>query len=168
MKKLFLPLVFIFLLISCKSKTESESEMQMRIDHESVKAKETISENNRQVGKWYKAKQIDSVLNDMAGNIIQFAPNNKPLMGKDSIKNYWNQLFQFGDIDFSLHTQEVKANGPMAIEWGKYELKFTPNEKSPIPAFSDSGNYLTYWQKINNSWKAVWDAPVSSLPLPIK
>ena len=89
-------------------------------------------------------------------------------MGKDSIRNYWNQLFQFGDIDFSLQTQDVKANGPLAIEWGKYDLKFTPNEKSPIPAFADNGNYLVYWHKINNSWKAVWDAPVSSIPLPSK
>lgn len=168
MKKMFLPSFCILLLLSilsCNSYTESESEMQQRIDNESVKAKEVISKNDQQIGKWYKAKQIDSVLNYMADDIIQFPPNNKPLIGKDSIKNYWNQLFQFGNIDFSLHTQEVKANGPLAIEWGKYGLTFTPNENSPIPAFADSGNYLVYWHKINNNWKAVWDAPVSSMPL---
>ncbi|MBS1620803.1 MAG: nuclear transport factor 2 family protein [Bacteroidetes bacterium] len=171
MKKVFFPSIFIFLILSilsCNSKTETESETQKRIDNESVKAKNAISENNLQIGKWYKAKQIDSVLSYMADNIIQFPPNNKPLIGKDSIRNYWNQLFQFGDIDFSLQTQDVKANGPLAIEWGKYDLKFTPNEKSPIPAFADNGNYLVYWQKINNDWKAVWDAPVSAMPLPPK
>lgn len=171
MKKAFLPSMITLLLLSilsCNPKTETESDTQQRIDNESVKAKDAISENNKQIGKWYKAKQIDSVINFMADDIIQFPPNNKPLMGKDSIKNYWNQLFQFGDIDFSLQTQEVKANGPLAIERGKYDLKFTPNANSPIPAFVDTGNYLTYWHKINNSWKAVWDAPVSSIPLPSK
>lgn len=171
MKRVFLQSMIVFSLlsiISCNSKTETESEMQQRIDNESAKAKEAISNNDNQIGKWYKAKQIDSILNYMADNIIQFPPNNKPLLGKDSIRNYWNQLFQFGDIDFSLQTQDVKANGPLAIEWGKYDLKFTPNEKSPIPAFADNGNYLVYWHKINNSWKAVWDAPVSSIPLPSK
>ena len=104
----------------------------------------------------------------MADSIIQFPPNNKPLIGKDSIKNYWKQLFQFGNIEFSLQTQEVKANGPLAIELGKYNLTFNPDTNSPVPAFMDSGNYLVYWQKINDTWKAIWDAPVSSMPLPSK
>ncbi|MCC7157912.1 MAG: nuclear transport factor 2 family protein [Ignavibacteria bacterium] len=171
MRKVFLPSMIISLLLSilsCNSKNENDNEMQERINNESVKAKESISDKNKQIEKWYKAKQIDSVLNYMADDIIQFAPNNKPLMGKDSIKNYWNQLFQFGDIDFSLQTQNVKANGLLAIELGKYDLKFSPNAKSPIPAFVDSGNYLVYWHKVNNSWKAVWDAPVSAMPLPSK
>ncbi|MBS1928025.1 MAG: DUF4440 domain-containing protein [Chitinophagaceae bacterium] len=171
MKKKFNPfLFFIFLLpfLSCQTKMETESDMQKRIDNESVKAKEAIIQNNLQIEKWYKAKQIDSILNYMANDIIQFPPNNKPLIGKDSVRNNWNQLFQFGAVDFSLQTQDVKANGPLAIEWGKYTLTFTPADKSPIPAFSDNGNYLVYWKKINNEWKAVWDAPVSSMPLPSK
>lgn len=149
-------------------KSETDSEINKRIENESLKAKESISDNNKQIEEWYKAKQADSLISYMANDIIQFPPNSKPLVGKDSIKNYWTQLFQFGNIDFSLQTQDVKANGPLAIEWGKYNLKFTPNEKSPVPAFADSGNYLVYWCKINDKWKGVWDAPVSTVPLPSK
>lgn len=168
MKKIIFFTISLLFILSCNQKTESNEEMQERIKSESVKAKEAISANNAEIEKWYKAKQIDSVTNYMAGNVIQFAPNRNPLIGKDSIKNYWGQLFQLGNIEFSLHTQEVNANGPLAIEFGKYSLTFSPNANSPIPAFTDSGNYLVYWQKINDKWKAVWDAPVSTNPLPAK
>mgnify|MGYP001553714976 CR=1 FL=1 len=168
MKEISFFSIFLFLIVSCNTKSETGSEVQEKIKNESLKAKESINNNNKQIEKWYKAKQIDSLVSYMADNVIQFPPNSKPLIGKDSIKNYWTQLFQFGNIDFSLQTQDVKANGPLAIELGKYNLKFSPNEKSPIPTFVDSGNYLVYWHKTNGNWKVVWDAPVSTMPLPQK
>lgn len=159
-------LAFLFSILSCNVKSETDTETQQRIKNESQKAQESISNNNRQIEKWYNTKQIDSLIYYMADNVIQLPPNSKPLIGKDSVRNYWGQLFQFGSIDFSLNTQEVKANGPLAIELGKYSLNFIANESSPIPAFADSGNYLVYWHKINDNWKIVWDAPVSIMPLP--
>ena len=168
MKRISSYSIFLLSILSCNVKSETDAETQERIKNESLKAQESISNNNRQIEKWYKAKQIDSLINYMADSVIQLPPNSKPLFGKDSIKNYWGQLFQFGSIDFSLQTQEVKANGPLAIELGKYSLKFIPIANSPIPAFVDSGNYLVYWHKINENWKAVWDAPVSTMPLPSK
>ena len=153
---------------SCNQRLETDSETQKRIDTESQEAKKSIDNNNKQVENWYKAKQADSLINYMADNVIQFPPNSAPSKGKDSIRKYWEQLFQFGNIVFSLHTQDVKANGPLAIELGKYSFKFSPQQNSPIPAIVDSGNYLVYWKKINGNWKVVWDAPVSTIPLPQK
>ena len=168
MKRISSYSILILSILSCNVKSETDSETQERMKKESLQAKESISNNNRQIEKLYMTKRIDSLINYMADNVIQFPPNSNPLIGKDSIRKYWEQLFQFGNIDFSLRTQEVKANGPLAIELGKYSLKFRPAENSPIPAFADSGNYLVYWHKINDHWKAVWDAPVSSMPLPSK
>jgi ketosteroid isomerase-like protein len=167
MKRISSYSIFLLLILSCNVKSETDSEAE-RIKNESMKAQESISNNNRQIEKWYKAKQVDSLISYMADNVIQFPPNSKPSVGKDSIRKYWEQLFQFGSIDFSLRTQEVNANGPLAIELGKYNLKFVPVANSPIPAFVDSGNYLVYWHKINENWKVVWDAPVSTTPLPSK
>ncbi|MBS1682375.1 MAG: DUF4440 domain-containing protein [Bacteroidetes bacterium] len=168
MRNIFFFSIFFLLLISCDKSPETNSDIQERIVNESMKARESIIAINKQAEIWYKSKQIDSLTNYMADDIIQFPPNNKPLTGKASIKDYWKQLFQFGDIVFSLQTQEVKANGPLAIELGKYNLKFSPSANSPVPAFVDSGNYLAHWHKINDNWKVVWDAPVSSVPLPSK
>lgn len=168
MKKTSFLSILILSILSCNVKPETSSEINERIKNESLQAKESISNNNKQIEKWYKAKQADSLISYMADDIIQFPPNSIPLIGKDSVKNYWTQLFQFGNIDFFLQTQDVKVNGPLAIEWGKYSLAFSPIEKSPVPAFADSGNYLVYWRKINDKWKVVWDAPVSTMPLPAK
>ncbi len=72
---------------------------------------------------------------------------------------------QFGIWEFTLNTKEVKGANNIAVELGEYTLKFTPNENSPIPQMSDKGNYVVLWEKIDGEWKAVWDAPVSEVPL---
>jgi ketosteroid isomerase-like protein len=168
MKKKCCYLILLLSIFSCNERSETDNETQKRIDSESLEAKKSIDKNNKQIEKWYKTKRADSLINYLADNGIQFPPNNEPLRGKESVRKYWEQLFQFGNIDFSLQTQNIKANGPMAVELGKYSFKFSPNQNSPIPAIVDSGNYLVYWEKINGNWKVVWDAPVSTIPLPQK
>ena len=166
MTKLILYSFSLLLMISCNDKMETGSQLQQRISTESQTVKQLIANNNKQIEKWYKTKQPDSLIAYMADNVIQFPPNSSPLKGKNSIKEYWQQMFHYGDIDFSLQTQQVRANGPLAIEQGKYIFRFTPTAtESPIPSIVDSGNYLVHWEKINNDWKIVWDAPVSMIPL---
>ncbi|UWX54227.1 hypothetical protein NYZ99_14805 [Maribacter litopenaei] len=31
----------------------------------------------------------------------------------------------------------------------------------------DMGNYVVLWEKIDDDWKVLWDAPVSSVPMPM-
>jgi hypothetical protein len=31
----------------------------------------------------------------------------------------------------------------------------------------DEGNYLVLWEKIDGDWKILWDAPVSTVPMPM-
>lgn len=165
MKKNGFILAASLLMLSCNQKQNTEDDIQKEMSTESAIAQKLIDSTNKRIETYYKNKQVDSIVVQMADDVIQFPPNNKPLEGKDNIKNYWQQLFQFGDVDFSLQTQKVNANGPLAIEWGKYSVKFTALPNSPVPTFADSGNYLVYWKRINGNWNAVWDAPVSSLPL---
>lgn len=83
MKKISLFSIFLFSILSCNTKSETGNEVQERIKNESLKAKESISNNNKQIEKWYRAKQIDSLVSYMDDNVIQFPPNSKPLTGKD-------------------------------------------------------------------------------------
>lgn len=159
MESIRLYLLLTLMLIAC-----NDTDSHNNVNHESEEAKAFIIKANDEIERWYREKKTDSLLTHMSDNVIQFPPHNKPLMGKDSIKKYWDQLLQFGNINFSLHTNEVTASGPLAIEWGTYELAFIPSENSPIPQFQDRGNYLVYWKKQNDEWKIVWDAPVSTLP----
>lgn len=166
MKRLYKYLILWLSISSCSETLETDKQARERINTESLEAKKSIDKSNKQIEKWYKSKQADSLVNHLAENGIQFPPNSAPLRGKESVRKYWEQLFQFGNIDFSLQTQDVKANGPLAVELGTYSFKFSPNQNSPVPAIADTGNYIVYWEKINGDWKIVWDAPVSAMPLP--
>lgn len=156
-----IPLLLIF---SCDERSNTDNEAQ-RMDNESKEAKKSIDKINKQIETFYKTKQGDSLLSFMADNVIQLPPNSAPLRGKDSVRKYWEQLFKFGNIDFSITAEDVKAIGPLAVELGKYVFNFTPYKNSPIPRIVDSGNYLVHWQKISRAWKIIWDAPVSTMPL---
>ena len=147
----------LLLLLGCNETSQTKTESQ--------EAENSIINNNKQIEKWYKDKKADSLINYMADNVIQLPPNRSPLKSRDSVKKYWEQLFQFGNIDFSIRTQEVQAHGPLAVELGKYSFKFSPDANSPIPAIVDSGNYVCYWHKTDGRWKLVWDAPVSTVPI---
>ena len=132
----------------------------------SEQIKKIIDEKNAQIQSWYAAGLIDSVALHFADNCIQMPPNQPALVGIESFKEAWNQNIQFGKWEFELLAQEVKASGDIATELGKYTLSFTPNENSPIPTIVDKGNYVVLWEKINDDWKIVWDAPVSELSIP--
>jgi ketosteroid isomerase-like protein len=165
MKLIYGYAVLVLTIISCNNSTSPASNTEEPINTKSEQAKEAISQINKQVEGFYKRKQLDSLVAEMADSVIQLPPNGEPLRGKASVKNYWNQLLQSGTVDFSLQTQEVKACGRLAIERGSYQFKFSPDKDSPIPVINDLGNYLVYWENINGQWKVVWDAPVSSVTL---
>lgn len=133
----------------------------------SEQIKEIIDAKNSKVEAWYLAGNVDSLATIFDSNSIQMPPNMPPLVGIESYKAGWAQNFQFGKWDFDLVTQEVKASGDLATEWGKYTVIFTPNENSPIPPMNDKGNYVVLWEKIDGDWKIIWDAPVSEEPLPM-
>jgi len=90
-------------------------------------------------------------------------PNQPATIGVENFRKSWAQSFQWGNWSFSLKAQEVKANGPLGVEFGKYTLSFEPSSNSPIPAMKDTGNYVVHWEKIDKDWKIVWDAPVSTV-----
>ncbi len=150
-------LIVVIFIFSCNNKPENKKE--------TGGAKKSIMKINHELEKCYKSRQVDSLVQYMADDVIQLPPNSQPLKGKESVKQYWMQLFKSGNIDFSIRTQEVKSNGSLAVELGKYNFTFNPDLNSKIPAIVDSGNYVTYWKRIDGNWKLEWDAPVSSQPL---
>nr|WP_297788351.1 DUF4440 domain-containing protein [uncultured Allomuricauda sp.] len=132
----------------------------------SAQIQKIIEEKNEQIQGFYASGMIDSAATHFADDCIQFMPNQPAIVGIENYKAAWKQNIQFGQWEFDLNTQEVKASGDLATEYGKYTMTFTPNETSPIPAMEDKGNYMVLWEKLDGEWKVVWDAPVTELPLP--
>ena len=155
-------LVLFFALSGCQEAKEPE---KLSGPEYSKKIKSIIDANNAQIVKWYAAGEIDSVASFFSEDCIQMPPNQMPIIGNDSFIAAWSQNMQFGEWKFDLKAVKVKASGNLATELGRYSLEFIPNEESPIPAMTDKGSYIVLWEKINDNWKIVWDAPVSELPM---
>jgi uncharacterized protein (TIGR02246 family) len=132
------------------------------------RVRETIERANKNASHWYADGDIDSVASIFASDAWQMPPNSPPLIGREAIRAFWRQAVQWGKWEFTLETQHVDVSGGMAVERGKYVLKFIagPNAPPGMGSVEDRGNYLVHWRhEGDGQWRVVADAPVSELPL---
>ena len=133
------------------------------------RVREAIVRNNANAVRWYAAGDAESFVGMCVEGAWQMPPNHSPLEGREAIRQFWRQAFQWGKWDFTLETQDVDVSGPLAVERGKYVVRFTAGSGAPpgMASFEDRGNYLVHWRhEADGQWRAVGDAPVSELPLP--
>jgi ketosteroid isomerase-like protein len=126
-----------------------------------------IERHNSDAARWYALGEIDSIASMFAEDAWQMPPNSPPLVGREAIRQFWRQAVKWGRWEFSLRTQDVSVSGPLAIERGKYLLKFVAGPGAPpgMASFEDQGNYLVHWRReADGEWRAVGDAPVSEVP----
>lgn len=127
--------------------------------------RQAIEARNASVERWYLAGQVDSLVSVFAADVWQLPPNMAPVVGRDSLRAFWADAFKWGRWEFHLQAQDVVTRDSIAVERGKYTLKFTPGAQAPMPALNDRGNYVVLWREDpDGQWRAVWDAPVSELP----
>lgn len=127
-----------------------------------------IERHHKNLMRWYAQGNIEEVIKVFAEDAWQMPPNRQPLVGRKAIYDFWSNDAKLGKWEFTLEAKDVWQSGGMAVERGKYVLKFTPNEKAPsqMKAFEDRGNYLAMWRKeSDDEWRIVWDAPVSEVPM---
>ena len=152
------------ILLSCLLLSACASVSSQSIDS----VREVINRHNANAVRWYAAGDIDSVAAIFAEDAWQMPPNNPPLVGRQAIRNFWRQAVQWGKWEFTLDAQRVDVSGPMAVERGKYVLRFTAGPGAPpgMASSEDRGNYLVHWRhEADGQWRVVGDAPVSELPL---
>jgi len=85
------------------------------------------------------------------------------------MREFWTQALQWGEWTFTLETQEVVASGSVAVERGRYTVSFSagPSALPGMRSTEDKGNYVVMWRRERDGqWCIVWDAPVSTVPLP--
>jgi ketosteroid isomerase-like protein len=127
-----------------------------------------IERHNSDAARWYASGEIDSIASMFAEDAWQMPPNSPALVGREAIRQFWSQAVKWGRWEFSLQTQDVSVSGPIAIERGKYLLKFVAGPGAPpgMASFQDRGNYLVHWRRDRDGeWRAVSDAPVSEMPM---
>ena len=144
------------LLTGCKSNTtDSAADVQALKDTETQWNADFASKDAAKIGAHY------------ADDATLLVAGEKPTRGKAAITAEFQQMAADPAFSLQLHTEKavVAASGGLGYTEGTYTLTISnPMDKSVI---HDMGAYVTVYQKAaDGSWKAVSDAPVSSVPPP--
>lgn len=139
---------------------------QRSSDSDLAAVRQVIDEHNANAERWYAAGHVDSLAALFAEDVWQMPPNSPPLTGRDSLRSFWTNAVKWGRWQFDLAAQDVVTSGTLAMERGRYAVRFSAASQSPMASFADSGNYVDLWREDRDGqWRIVWDAPVSVVPL---
>jgi ketosteroid isomerase-like protein len=169
MKKCLFALILVFVfLCSCGPKTETAVATKARIQQESKELRKVIEAYNADLGRYYASGDIDSIMSIFAEDARQMAPNAPALEGREKMRAFWKLAVSEGKWNFALTTVSVVANGPLAVELGKYQVQFTPGPAAPsgMKASADTGNYVCYWRLDDDGkWRIVYDIATTDQPV---
>ena len=129
----------------------------------------SIERQNAKAIHAYATGDADALAAIFVEDAWQMPPNLPAVVGRTAIRDFWRGAFGWGQWQFTFETQTVSVSGPMAVERGKYVLRFIAGASAPpgMSSFEDRGNYLVHWRLDGDKqWRIMDDAPVSELPLP--
>lgn len=154
-----LPLLF---LVACGPGAQN-------LQDRSAEVRSIIEASNASLARYYTAGQMDSVAAIFAPDARQMGPNMEPLVGREAIREFWEQAAGLGTWTFTLNTQDVVAYGPLAVERGWYTLDFLPGPDAlpGMVASADTGNYLVRWRLEGDRWLIADDLATSQKSLEV-
>ena len=85
-------------------------------------------------------------------------PNGDVVKGRAAIQQMWKSVFDSGIAAASLETADVEADGSLAYETGRYEMKLKEGK------VADRGKYVVVWKRTGNEWRIHRDIWNTNMP----
>ena len=159
--------IFCGMLLGACQSAESPQQADARITTESATARTELQANKTNFERWYAAGDVDSVATLLTEDHSSLPPNQPASAGLAQWLSWTKPLMATGT--FSIHnvTESVVANGPLAVERGRYTVAFVPGQGAPAgtKASADTGKYLWHWQKVDGRWLIAAASWSSDLPV---
>ena len=159
-------IVGCMLLGACLS-PETPQQADARIAAESNTARPELAAIKTKLERWFAAGALVSAATILTEDHSSLPPNQPAGSGRAHWLSSTRPLFATGTFTQSLVTESVVANGPLAVERGRYVQNFVPGPAALAgtkPA-ADTGKYLWHWRKVDGRWLLAAASWSSDLPV---
>ena len=136
----------------------------------SAEAKAAIDAADATWARLTAAGHAESLAELYHANGVMLPPNMPPVRGKEAIRAFMATMNSMSNPPATLRVwaESVWAQGPLAVELGRWHFAFPATAKRPpgAPA-ADSGKYIVRWVNENGRWLMVQDIWNSDVALPM-
>jgi ketosteroid isomerase-like protein len=132
-----------------------------------TKVRDLIDMQNQELVECWNGGEYECVAAAFSEEGWQMMPNAQAQAGTEAIQRFWQQASGWGQWEVSLETSLLEQGGPVAIERGKYTIRFAADAAAPPsrPSSQDRGNYVTHWRLDSDArWRIAAQALVSEVP----
>jgi uncharacterized protein (TIGR02246 family) len=132
-----------------------------------TRVREVIDGLNQEFVECWNGADADCVAGFFSEDGWQMMPHSQAQAGPDALRRFWQVAFGWGQWEFSMETAVLEQSGPVAVERGKYTIRFVADAAAPPgrPSSQDRGNYITHWRlESDGRWRIAAQAFVSEVP----
>jgi ketosteroid isomerase-like protein len=126
--------IFVFILISCKNQKNTSLD---------------VSAMHRWIENYMRSVQnsdVESLLSGEAESIIYYPPNQSMFSGKENLRKWYKDYFNYYEAKELLRANEIKVVGDLAYVSGEY--KIAARIKGSGEEFGENGKFLNIFSRL--------------------